>query len=33
MEKSKELILILNYSPDNKRQELLRTLVNSINND
>ena len=33
MEKNKELILILNYSPDNKRQELLRTLVNSINND
>ena len=33
MEKNKELILILNYSPDNKRQELLRTLVNDINND
>ena len=33
MEKNKDLILILNYSPDNKRQELLRTLVNDINNN
>jgi hypothetical protein len=33
MEKIKDLILILNYSPDNKRQELLRTLVNDINNN
>ena len=33
MEKTKDLILILNYSPDNKRQELLRTLVNDVNND
>jgi hypothetical protein len=32
MEKTKDLILILNYSPDNKRQELLRNLVNNINN-
>ena len=29
----KELILILCYAPDTKRQELLRTLVNDINND
>ena len=32
MEKTKDLILILNYSPDNKRQELLRNLINDINN-
>jgi hypothetical protein len=32
MEKTKDLILILNYSPDNKRQELLRNLINNINN-
>jgi hypothetical protein len=29
----KDLILILNYSPDNKRQELLRKLVNNVKDD
>jgi hypothetical protein len=33
MELMKDLILILNYSPDNKRQELLRNLINDINNN